>query len=221
MAEVKLNANLSDRKHKSDIRKIRESGKVPGVYYFEGKEAVPLEVDYKALQSLLSSEHGLINLKVKDGEDHLCIFREVQVDPVSGKLMHFDLLGIEKGKEIELNIPIELTGTPEGVRTGGIMEHPLKEVRVKCLPRNIPDKIEIDVSHLGIGDAIHIKDLDVENIEFLDSPDRLVAHVIAIKVKEEVVEEEVEEEEVAEGEEAEAKPAEEAEGKEGAEEESK
>ncbi|MFC1724946.1 50S ribosomal protein L25 [candidate division KSB1 bacterium] len=220
MADVKLEAVLSKREHKSDIRMIRESGKVPGVYYIEGKEAISLEVDYKALQAILSSDHSLINLNVQGGEDQLCIFREVQVDPVTSKLVHFDLLGIEKGKELELNVPIELIGTPEGVRTGGMIEHPNKEVRIKCLPRHIPDKIEIDVTKLQMGDAVYVKDLDVENVVFIESPDKLIAHVITIKVVEEVVEEE-EEEEVAEGEEAEEKEVEEAKDKEGEEEESK
>lgn len=215
MSEIILEAVLSDRSHKSDIKSIRNEDKVPGVYYFKGEDAISLETDYKTLQTILNTDHSLITLKIKNGEEHLCVFREVQVDPVEGKILHFDLMGIERGKEIELTVPLVLIGSAVGVRVGGILEHPSRELKIKCLPKNIPEKLEVDVSSLEIGDSIHLKDLQFENITFMENLDKLVAHVIAPRIVEEAV---PVEEEVEEGEEVEEEA--EAEGKESNEQES-
>ena len=201
MSEVILEAVLSERSYKSDIKSIRNTGKVPGIYYFGGENAISIEADYKTLQTILNTDHSLITLKIKDGDQYLCVFREVQVDPIEGKILHFDLMGIERGKEIELSVPLVVVGSAEGVRVGGILEHPVREIKIKCLPKHIPEKLEVDVTYLEIGDSIHINDLSFENITIMENPDKLVTHVIAPRVIEEVAP--VEEEEVEEGEEVE------------------
>jgi len=209
MAVGKLKVEISKRSSKSDVKVIRNKGKVPGVYYFKGNKPVLIEADYKELYDTVVSKQHLINLKYGDGEEHLCIFREVQRDPVSEMIVHFDLLGIEEGKEIELSIPVELIGEAAGISAGGMLEHSIKELWIRCLPKNIPEKVEVDVSKLEVGDAIHVEDLTIENVEIMEDPKRTVAHVIMPRMTIELIEAEKEaaelaaEEEVLEAEEGE------------------
>jgi large subunit ribosomal protein L25 len=142
--------------------------------------------------------------------------KELQRDPVRGRPLHADFYLIELDKTVEVSVPIHLVGRAPGVEEGGILDHPLREIELECLPQAIPEGVDVDVSLLNVGDSIHVRDLTLpEGVSVQTDENQAVASVVAPAVVEEPVVEELEEgeEAVAEGEEAEEGSAEAAEGK--------
>jgi large subunit ribosomal protein L25 len=127
----------------------------------------------------------LISLEIEGHEEQECIIKEVQFDPVTDRVIHFDLLGLTKGEKIILEIPVQLVGTPAGVKEGGIIQHIRHKLEIECLPRNIPEHIVIDVSGLKLGDSFHIKDLQLEDIEFIEPEEAMIVQVTHAKIREE------------------------------------
>jgi large subunit ribosomal protein L25 len=161
----------------------------------------------------------LIELSV-DGTAQTVLVKELQRDPVRGRPIHTDFYLVDLDKKVEVSVPIHLTGKAPGVELGGILDHPLREIELECLPRAIPESIDVDVSGLDVGDSIHVRDLELpEGVSVSTDVNLAVASVVAPVVVEEPVAEEVEEgeEPVAEGEEAAEAPAESAESEEGGE----
>ena len=151
---------------KGVARKLRRQGQIPAVLYGEG-DSIPLMADPKSLLRALGTEAGsnvILNLTVVDGQEHTrkAMVKEVQVDPVTGMILHADLLAISMERLIEVGVPVELVGVAIGVKEkGGIVNQILRELVVRCLPGAIPDKIVIDVSPLDIGDVLHVTDLPI------------------------------------------------------------
>lgn len=203
---------------KGAARKIRGSGRVPAVVYGKELPAMALTVNaHEALQLFqsISVENTIVNLAIEGEEEMETLVREIQTHPFRSELIHVDFYQIQKGVALEVEIPIVLTGTAEGVRNnGGILEQMLHEVRVKCIPSQIPASFEMDVTVLDIGDSLHVSDLDVGvDVELLTDLDRTICAVALPKVVEEEEEEDLEEgEELAEGEEAPEGEAEDVEG---------
>lgn len=223
MEAIRLSAEKREEVGKGAARKIRVNGQIPAVLYGPETKPRPLAVNSRELAALLRTHGGssrLINLNI-DGEkrSRKVIIRELQRDPVRGDLEHIDLYQVSMKKKLTMTAPISLTGTPEGVKLGGIMQHVIRELDIACLPSDIPDRIEVDVSALEIGDSIHVRDLSVGTVDILTNPARTIVTVVpptVIKVEEPVAAEVAEEAEVAEGEEAaeaEAKPEDKAETK--------
>ena len=209
MKEVTLEARSRKGEGKGEARKLRAGGKIPGVVYGKGEKPMAIELEHESFHNAMrgiSGENLLINLSV-DGKTakKKALIREVQRDPVDGRLLHIDFMHISMKDKIRVDVPIELTGMAVGVKDfGGIMSWVIREVEVSCLPADIPDKITIDVSELKIHDSIHISDLPVQKAEILDSPERTVVSIVPPTViKEAAVEAEAAEgETVAEGAEA-------------------
>jgi len=123
------------------------------------------------------------------------MIKELQKDPVTREYLHVDFYEISMEKELEVDIPLYLVNTPLGVTEGGILEHIRREVKVSCMPKNLVDKIEIDVSGLAIGQSLHIEDIDLPSgLKTIEDGDLTIATVVAPSIEEEVVEEELEEE---------------------------
>lgn len=180
---------------KRDARRFRREGMIPGVYYYHGEEAIPLLFESKSLTYFLSSAKGLIDLQIEgEKEPKKCVIKEIQRDPVNGKFLHVDFLGVTMGKKITVTVPLVLNGTPAGVKAGGIMEHLIRELEIECFPRHLPEKLELDVGSLEIGDSIHVGELSFPNVDILDDPDGTIVVIEAPRVVVEEVEEEVEEE---------------------------
>lgn len=209
-----FNAQKRSQIGKKSSRKLRRAGKTPGIIYSRGDNAVALEFNSKDLKNFISAGHGLLDLKIQgEKAPQKCVIKDIQLDPVSGEIIHVDLMGVTMGEKLTVTVPIVLTGTPTGVKLGGILEHLVREINVECLPRHIPESIEVDISELGIGDSLHIYDIKAENIEILDAKDETVVHVTAPKAVVETVEEVSEElEETAEPEVITSKKEEEKEG---------
>lgn len=220
--ELKLKAETRPGGGKGEARKLRASGRVPGVLYGSGVDATPVAVDARDLYHALHTSAGtnvLVGLVV-DGKEHLALPREIQRDHVRGRFLHVDFLAVRHDVKITVDVPVHVVGEAPGVKTGGVIEHHLWEVHLECLPADVPDSIEADISNLELGDALRIGDLTPPpDVTILTNPDELVLAVVTpqvILVEEVPVEEEAVEAEAA-PEAAEAPHAEEAPAEEGGE----
>ncbi|MFB3788600.1 MAG: 50S ribosomal protein L25 [bacterium] len=174
---------------KGAARSTRRAGKIPGVLYGEQKNAIPVSVDRRTLEKSFKSsgegENILVNL-IMEGEDDktLALVREAQHHPVSGVLMHCDFLRVSADRPIVTTVPVHATGSAHGVREGGILELMIREVQIQCLPLDIPDKLELDVSGLGIGQSLHVSDLPKDpRYTILTSPELALVVVAAPKIE--------------------------------------
>lgn len=217
MAEVKLNAVAREGRGKGAARQARMAGRVPGVVYGRGMEPVPIEVDRREFITALNTDAGmnvLLELQL-DGKKVLTLARELQRDPVRGTLLHADFVYIDVTKSVEVEVPVNVTGEAAGVKEGGVLEQPLFTVHVTCLPTDVPEGIEVDVSQLNIGDSLRVGDIPKsDKYEITNDPDTPVVTIAAP-----ISEEELEAMEAAAGQEqeepdeaAEGATAEEAEG---------
>jgi len=202
--EARLSAEKREDTGKGAARRLRASGRVPAVVYGKDAETQSLSVDAHEADHLfqaISVENTIVDLEI-DGEKGpvRTLVREIQVHPYRPTLLHIDFYRIQEGVRVEVEIPLHLNGVPEGVKnSGGILQQVIHELPVKCLPTDIPDSIELDVTGLDVGDSVHVSDLDLgEDVEVLLDPERTVCSVVMPKVV--VVEEE--EEELPEGVEA-------------------
>lgn len=213
MAEVKLEVTKREGTGKGVARRARAAGKVPGVVYGRGMDPVAIEVDRRAFVQALQTDAGLnvlLGLDI-DGETITTLPRQIQRDPVRGTLLHADFVKVDLTVEVEAEVPVHLIGGEDapGVKEGGALEHPLFMVTVKCLPTEVPESVEADVSHLNIGDVLRVSDLQASgNFEFVQDPETVVASVAAPVSEEELAAMEAEagvgaeEEPAVEGEEA-------------------
>lgn len=211
-----LNAERREETGKSAAKKMRAEGTIPGVFYYAGKEAIHLQFNSHEVEMLLRQRPTLLNLVWGKGEDDSveCMIREVQRHPVSHNPTHLDLIGFTRGVKLNTTVPVELVGTPVGVKDqGGVLQQAMGTVDIICLPRNLPRSIEIDVTEMALGDTLHLKDVVREGIEWNDNVERTVCTVVMPRLVVETEEGEEGEEGVegAEGEEA-AEGGEESEG---------
>jgi large subunit ribosomal protein L25 len=203
---------------KEASKKLRQKGLIPAICYGPKTEPVPLSLDTKELMKTVGmGENVLIDLIIGDGKkaaQKVVVVRDLQIDPIKDQYIHADLFEVVMDEEISVEIPVVLVGKPEGVKMGGVLEQITREVTVECLPADIPQNIEVDVSHLEIGDTIHIGDIKLDKMNVMVDSTTTIATLVPPTVEKVVVEEEVEEEvpEVEEGEEVEAEGGVEGEG---------
>ena len=146
-----------------------------------------MTVQEKSLKPLIfTSETHIINLKLADGADKSCILRDIQFDPITDRPVHFDLQGLRENEEITIEIPIVITGgIPVGVRDGGILQQIIRRLKISCLPKHIPDHIEVNAGDMKINQFIHVRDLSIPNITILETPDNTILGVIPPTVEKE------------------------------------
>ena len=191
--QVKLSATRRTGTGRSAVRKIKAQGAVPAVIYGAKREPEPLQVSKRDISLMLSHASGeniLVELEIDgDKTGRLALVQEVQHSPVGGDILHVDFHAVSMDQMIEADVPLEPTGTPEGVKTfGGLLEQSLRSLEIECLPKDLPDLITVDVSHLNIGDAIHVKEIQLpEGVKTRISPDLTVFSVVAPTVEEEPV----------------------------------
>ena len=198
---------------KGAARSIRRAGRIPAVVYGRDLDAMSLTVDsheaLKLFQSI-STDNTIISLAIEGEEEMDILVREIQSHPFRTELIHIDFYQIQRGVALEVDIPVVLIGTAEGVRTGdGIMDQTIHEIRVRCIPSLIPTSFEVEVTQLEVGDSLHVSDITIgEDIELITDVEQTICSVALPKVVEvEEPEEELEEEleegaELVEGEEA-------------------
>jgi large subunit ribosomal protein L25 len=161
MAETKLQAQLRNGAGKGAARKLRASGRVPGVLYGQGQEPVSISVSSQELLHLFHASGGatmLVDLEI-DGREHLAIPREVQRDHIHSRFIHVDFLAVNRNEKVTLSVEVHEIGEAPGVKLGGVVEHHLREVEVECLPSDVPEGIEADISSLELGDMLRVTDL--------------------------------------------------------------
>jgi large subunit ribosomal protein L25 len=179
MSEVVLNAQMREATGKK-AKLVRSTGNVPGIYYSHDETNLNIQVSYTSLAPLVfTSKASVIELKISDGTSKKCIIRDVQFDPVTDRPVHFDLQGLREDEKLTMSIPVVLVGgTPKGVREGGLLQHVMHKIEVECLPKHIPEKIEINVGELDINMSVHVREISIPNVTILDSPDSTVAAVL-------------------------------------------
>lgn len=211
MQTTTLHVKQRNESGKGVARKLRRSGRVPGVIYGGGDDPVLVSMEAQGALRLfeaISVENTILDLRLDDKDGERALVREIQLHPHRPQLLHVDFIRVKRGVPIEVQVPIHLTGVPDGVRNeGGLLDHVLHDLQVKCLPSKIPEVIEVDVTALMIGDVLRAGDIEVpEEVEVLVDPAMTVCGVAAPKIVDEDEEglavEEAEEE--AEGVEAEA-----------------
>ena len=208
--EATLTAVTREGRGKNEARRLRRSGQLPAVVYGgDSANGAAVSVDPRALLQILHSESGvntLISLAVDGGASHQVLVKEFQLDPIASTLLHVDFYQLALDKAITVTVPVLLSGEPFGVRQqGGLVDFVHREVQVECMPTEIPENIEVDITALEIGDGIRLREVIADVVwSPVSDPDTLLVHVIAPKVEEEE-EAPAEEGEVLEGaEEAEA-----------------
>lgn len=182
MAEVTLKAVTRDDTGKGSARRARAAGRVPGIVYGQGMDPVAIEVDRREFVTALKTDAGmnvLLNIEV-DGSTTTALTRELQTDPVRGTLLHADFVKIDLKQEVEVEVPVHLVGDSSGVKEGGVLEHPLFTLHVRCLPTNVPESIDADISGLNIGDVLRVSELaEGRDFHILNDPGAVVASVAA------------------------------------------
>ena len=173
----------------SAARRMRGAGRLPGVIYGTGAEPMAVEVETHAVEQVLhhhQSETILIDIDL-EGEGKISVLlKDVQHHPVTGDLVHVDLQRVSANETLQVEVPLELVGEPEGVKAGGLLDHILHAILVECLPADLPETVNVDVSALNIGDSVHVSDVVVDDtITVVTDTDAMVALVAAPKVVDE------------------------------------
>jgi len=184
--DITVRAKPREGRGKNDARRARVAGMVPVVVYGGEGGSVSALAPLRDLAAILRSESGrntIFTLEIEGGGVSEVMFHDRQVDPVRGRLLHADLTRLVKGQKIEVTVPLHLTGEPVGVRDEeGVLEQIIRELEIRCEPREIPDVINVDVSNLGVHDVLHISDIQVdEKIEILNDPDTVICKVGIVK----------------------------------------
>jgi large subunit ribosomal protein L25 len=217
MAGERIRLVVTEREHRGtrESRRLRKEGMIPGVLYGRGNKPHPICVPERELRRVLTGGHGLHAILdvVLEGQKstHASILKEYQVDPIRGKIEHFDLQEVRLDQPIQSSVVVELTGESAGTKAGGVLSQVSREIRVEALPMEMPDRLELDVSEMEIGDTLRLSDLTApEGATFLDDPETVLATVTVPTRVEEPEPEEVEGEEGEEGVEGEVAEGEEA-----------
>lgn len=196
MAIYKLKAEKRENVKKSFTKQLRRDEKVPGVYYMNGTDPIAIAVEKRELMSAIRKNTHIFELEL--GKKKLqSVIKTIQWHPVSDEAIHIDFLGVNENEPVELSVKVICEGSAKGVREqGGLLSQTVWSLDVKCLLKHIPENIVVNVTDLSMGDSIAVKDLSIENVEFVDSPQKSIVSVIAPKgatTTTEETEEEVEE----------------------------
>jgi len=212
---IELKTNIRTTTGNGPARRLRQKGQIPAVLYGPGTESVLLSVNISDIDRVLKKGRigqALLNLVIPDnGEtsNKTVMVKELQLHPVSRNFLHIDFYEVAMDRKIMVNVPVMATGKAKGVEIGGILQIIRRELEVQCLPLDVPESIEIDITDVDIGDSIHLVDIPRQSeIEFLGDENITVVTIVSPKIEEEEepVEEEEEEGEAAIAEEGEERP---------------
>jgi large subunit ribosomal protein L25 len=177
-----LTAETRTKIAKSETQKIRRSGKVPANYYFHGEKNQHLVLNKNEIQKIITSQHGILDLQIGEAATtKKCVIREVQYHPITGDILHVDFMGVKLTEKIVVSVPIHLTGTAPGVREGGgNLQVGLRELRIECLTKDLPEIFNVDISNLQVDQSILVKDLQITQVTILTDPEQAV---VSVKIK--------------------------------------
>lgn len=181
MQQAKLEVHQRDTFGKQSARALRRAGDVPAVLYGRKQDTVAIQINARAFKQFLRTygENVIVNMEVTVGKPETVIIKEIQRDPVEKQvLLHADFIRISLDEPVTSAVPVVLVGTPPGIQAGGVLEFPLRQLMLHCLPTQMPNEISVDVSQLEIGDFIHVSDVSLDaEIEVLDEAQRIIATV--------------------------------------------
>jgi large subunit ribosomal protein L25 len=185
---VSLSATPRQASGKGAARQARFRGKVPAVIYGHGRDTQPLELEAKALEKALTGiepASTIIELAVDGKAAVKTLIREIQRHPLRPDIIHVDFYEIHAAEKVKLKVPVHLVGSPDGVRNaGGVLDQVTREVEIEVLPENIPDRVELDVTLLKIGDSLHVRELTIPNAKILTEADLTIATVVPPRAEE-------------------------------------
>lgn len=180
MDQVELKTVNREEIGKEASKRYRNEGLVPAIIYAKGKGNKALLVKENELLRCLNTEskrHAIFNLEI-DGKKETAMIQDIDVHPVKGHIRHVDYKYINMNEEIEIEIDIKLQGVAKGAKMGGIMRHQLKKAVVRCLPSNLPNHLNVDISNIDIDEKLRVRDVDVENVEVIyPNGDKIIARV--------------------------------------------
>jgi len=189
MAELTLEVSRREEQGKGAAGRLRREGKVPAVVYGGHRETVPITVDRKAVADLIQkSEHGirsifLLKMAGSDQQRHAMI-KEIQIDPIHRKLTHIDFVRVLMDEVVRTTVPVHVNGTPIGVKEGGLLDFQVRELHIECLPTAIPDRVDVDISNLGMHQYVRISELSLPSgVKVLDDPERVVVGVTHVRAE--------------------------------------
>ena len=193
MSQVVLKARNRLNSGSVEARKIRRSGRIPGVLYGRSGKALSIDLDALEFTNGINgiSESTIVKVEV-DGKPYDAFVKDTQRNILDGKILHVDFYEVESGVTLRARVSIQLKGNAAGVREGGVLEFPLHEIEVECLPKDLPERIELDISGLGVNQSIHVRDISFSNaIRVISVPEQVVVLVKYAKEEKAPVVEEV------------------------------
>ena len=183
MKKIALTAQVREKVGKGVARGLRRNAQVPAVLYSHGK-STPIAMVNKDVSKILNSEggeHALINLTLEGGKgagEKLALIKDYTVDPITGKLTHLDLMEVAMNEKVKLQVAVHISGTAIGVKEGGIFQYGQRNLEIECLPANIPDFIDVNISHLKVNESLHVRDISApEGVKILTEGDNTVATI--------------------------------------------
>ena len=187
--EYKLEVEKRTKANKKDLKELRKSGKIPGIYYsYDSKESLTFFIEQSVINNAIKSDANIFAINV-GGKDRTVLFKSVQYHPVTEQMIHIDLYGVNMDKPVVVKVPINLIGTPIGVKEeGGVLNQVSMELEVKCLPGDIPNVLDINIDELSIGETITAESVKLDDtLELISSTDMLIVSV-TLPMKEVVTE---------------------------------
>jgi large subunit ribosomal protein L25 len=190
MSEMTIQVERRERTGKGGSRESRRKGMIPGVVYGAGKDSVPIQLDRKSFIEMMKkadSENPIFLLKLSDsGQERHAILRELQRDPVSRMVIHLDFQRIEMNQKVHVTVPVELTGTAVGVKTeGGLLEFITRELKIECLPGDIPNHIEVDITNLHVGQHIEAGAIELpKGVSLFDDQEKVIVTLGHVRTEE-------------------------------------
>lgn len=176
-----LSASLREQSGKGAARKLRAVGRIPAILYGHGDETRSLSLDAHEVNLLIAAisvDNTIISLEIDGAGTQDVLIRDVQTHPYRPEVLHLDFIQIHAGEPIRLQVPVRLTGAAPGVvNSGGVLDHVLYDLEIECLPRDIPEVAEVDISHLEIGDSVRVSDVSLPRVTILNDADLPIASV--------------------------------------------
>lgn len=175
LSDLTIDVVSRDQTGRQACNKLRASGRIPAVLY--GREInKSFSLEDRSMRILLRKASGtssLLRLLGEKGEDELVLIKEMQMDPIKNRILHIDFIQVNRGEDLQTKVPLSLNGEADGVKTeGGILEVLANEVEIRCRPSNLPSQVDLDISKLGLGENLQIKDLpDLEGVDYVSDPD--------------------------------------------------
>lgn len=192
-----LTAHVREDTGKSAARRLRATGRIPATMYGHGDETRTLSIDAKEFERLtaaINTESTIVDVAIDGGKSIPSLIRQVQKHPYRPEVLHVDFYQIHAGEKVRLTIPVRVVGNAAGVRnSGGVLQHSLHELDIECLPRDIPEAVEVDVTELEIGETIHVRDIELPKVKVFNDPELSVCSVTTPTVTKVVTDTELEE----------------------------